>query len=267
MKKTVNEQSLPISQLEKYGLAEKGKLLMDAADIQAILEGRRTKMLKIYNVKENGETIKQLDVKISVAPDVNGKPQLVFHPNYKEAPYPKFLTDVEAQNLQNGETVNITKKIKDEKGEFKDVIVEFDTETNEFVITDSKKVQAPDMMNYEYLSDEQKESFKKGKPVELSDGTKFRFSGTNNLGITANKVALIASILIDGGISYLLYSGIRALARNESQGTLEQAYSAGYKKALEEYQLQEKSKQKESQTQSVNTGQEYTRERKSGIGR
>ena len=47
--------------------------------------------------------------------------------------------------------------------------------------------------------------------MELPDHTKLNYSGTDVNGLRSNKLALIASILIDGGLSYMLYTGLHAM--------------------------------------------------------
>ena len=67
---------------------------------------------------------------------------------------------------------------------------------------------APDMVNGEYLTAAQKENYRKGREVKLADlaNQSCNYSGTDVNGIRSNKLALIASILIDGGLSYMLYT-------------------------------------------------------------
>jgi hypothetical protein len=89
-------------------------------------------------------------------------------------------------------------------------------------------------MNNEELTPEQKLRFKKGKEVELADGTKFRFSAVDPNGIRSNKLHLIASLLIDGGISYVLYQGLKALGKDEK---VSEEYSRGYYDALEDMEV------------------------------
>lgn len=44
--------------------------------------------------------------------------------------------------------------------------------------------------------------------VELPDGTQFQFSTTDRKGIRSNRNGLVLSVLLDGGLSYLLFTGI-----------------------------------------------------------
>jgi len=51
--------------------------------------------------------------------------------------------------------------------------------------------------------------------VELPDGTKVQYTATNREGLRANKIMLIASVVFDGGISFVLYHGLKALFGQE----------------------------------------------------
>jgi hypothetical protein len=63
--------------------------------------------------------------------------------------------------LEKGEKVNIDKVIVDKDGKAKEVLVEFDRETNEFIITDTEKVLAPEEINGLPLTPQQKERYQK----------------------------------------------------------------------------------------------------------
>lgn len=187
----------------------------------------------------DGFHISELDAKLSLRPDAEGQPELLLHPIYKEADYPEFLTDVEAEELQKGQAVNIWKIVKDAEDRPKDILVEYDPETREFIITDTAKIVVPDLINSEQLTPEQKEQYRKGKAVELSDGTVLQFSGTTSQGVRSNKLALVASILIDGGISYMLYKGLHALFGEKPDEKERVRMSPGYQLALQDLRKQE----------------------------
>ncbi|HKG07280.1 MAG TPA: DUF4099 domain-containing protein [Pedobacter sp.] len=229
---------LPLTELEKLGLAAGGKVSLDEPNLQALLEGRRTDHIRLSNLKMGQHEINELDAKVSLLRNRHGDLEVLLHPIYKEVAKPEYLTDVEAEKLQNGETVSILKKILDEQGKPKEILVEFDAETAEFVITDTDRMIVPDRMNNEPLTAAQKEAFKKGKEVKLSDGTAFKYSGTDQQGLRANKIALISSILFDGGLSYMLYKGLKSLTGEKQAAKAEQAYSAGYHEAVKDLDMQ-----------------------------
>ena len=239
------QKDLPVKDLEKIGLASKGNLLMDMDDLQALLAGKRTDMISLKNLSADGLNIDQLDAKISMKPNAKGKLDLLIHPIYKEASYPPFLTDVEAQKLQNGESVNISKTTVDDLGNKKEILVEFDKDTKEFVITDTEKIIVPDMVNNERLTAEQKERYRKGKEVELKDGAIFQMNNTTRKGIVSNKTALIVSLLLDGGISYLLMKGLNALSGKKHDEVQSNDYGKGYEQAFKDMQAQLKQDKKQ----------------------
>jgi len=208
---TFKEQEIPLLELEKIGLAKNGRLNLREDDIRALLSGSRTGMLRLENLVADGVHIGALDAKLSLKQTEQGKMDLLVHPIYRRPESPSFLTDTEAEKLEKGEVANIEHFLFDEEGKPKDLLIEFDKDTNEFIITDTEKIIVPDMVNSEYLSLDQKERYRKGKAVELSDGTTFQYSTTDSKGIRSNKLALIASLLVDGGLSYIVYKGLNAL--------------------------------------------------------
>src|SRR5690606_15739850 len=94
------------------------------------------------------------------------------------------------------------------------VIIEFDKDTNEFVSLNSKNVLVPEKINNETLSGIQKRKLQEGEAIELRDGTKVQTSPTAKKGLRANTNFLMLSILIDGGLSYLVVKGLQALMGN-----------------------------------------------------
>lgn len=233
------EEDLPMAELEKVGLAKDGKLLLDTEDIQALVSGRRTNMHRLKNLSDGDLQIAALDGKLSLKKNDDGNLDLLVHPIYNEARHPDFLTDTEAEELEKGETANIWKIVTDDEGNKRDILVEFDKETKEFIITDTEKILVPDLVNNEYLTPEQKEKYRKGKEVELPDGTTFQFSATERQGVRANRLALVASIIVDGGVSYMLYKGLNALFGQKRDGKQSAEFSRGYDQAVMDMLAQE----------------------------
>jgi hypothetical protein len=221
-----NEQDVPVGLLQKLGieLSEDNK--------QALLTGRRTELLEIQNIEDGEVKIKSMNAKLSIGQDANGKPGLLIHPVYREMELPEYLTASDAEKLANGEIVNLEMAVEI-GGRKRDVLVEFDPETQEFLITDTELIRVPDMINNEELTPEQKQKFKKGKEVELQDGTKVQYTATTPQGIRSNKLALVASIIVDGGLSYMLYKGLHAMV-GEKRDKKSEDYSKGYHKALQD---------------------------------
>ncbi|TSJ40928.1 DUF4099 domain-containing protein [Mucilaginibacter corticis] len=227
------EQEIPIAEFQNLGLSKDGRLHLGEDDLKALLAGHRTEMIRLHNLTDGEIKIMHLDAKISLRRNEQGNLDLLIHPVYREPQGPAYLTDGETEKFANGELVNLD-KVVEIGGVKKEVLIEFDKDTNEFIITDTAQILAPDYVNNQELTPDQKLLFRKGKEVEIRDGTKFRYTATDPNGIRSNKLHLIASLLIDGGLSYLLYRGLKALSKDEK---VSEDYSRGYYDALEDMQV------------------------------
>jgi hypothetical protein len=156
---------------------------------------------------------------------------LLIHPIYRKERVPDFLPDEDAVKLADGDSSSFYKTVE-VNGKKKNVIVEFDHDTKEFIITDGEQILVPDFVNGDELTPEQKRQFKKGETIEMPEGTKLRYSATTAQGIRSNKARLITSLVMNGGLSFLLYTGIKALSKKEPK--VSQEYSKGYYQALED---------------------------------
>jgi len=227
-----NEKKLPMKDLETIGMASGGQLLLNVGDLKALLSGRRTGLLELQNLEAENIKIQSLNAKVSLVTGKDGKVDLLIHPVYRKPSTPDFLDDHEAQQLEKGEVANLLKITIDDKGNKTEKLVEFDPDTREFIISDTEKILAPDMVNNEFLTLAQKEKYRRGKEVELADRTEFSYSAIDPQGMRANRLALIASVLIDGGLSYMLYQGLNALF-NKTRDSKEAGFeSPGYKNAM-----------------------------------
>jgi hypothetical protein len=237
---TINykENDLPIRELETIGLATGGQLLLNVDDLKALLSGRRTNLMHLENLETESIKIKAIDAKVSLRTNEQGKTELLIHPIYRKPATPDFLDDNEAQQLEKGEVASLLRVTTDDKGNKKEILVEYDAETREFIVSDTEKILAPDMVNGEFLTAAQKENYRKGKEVELADKTKFNYSGTDIHGIRANKLALVASILIDGGLSYMVYKGLNAIFGKKHDPVEAGILSPGYYSAMEDMEDQ-----------------------------
>lgn len=232
MRQVFKEHEIPVAELKRVGLPE-----LNREDMNALLSGGRTGIVRLSNFEEDGIRVLNMDAKLSLQQNAQGGVDLLYHPVYREITEPGYLTDTEAEKLMDGELANLDKVIEID-GQKKEVLIEFDKDTNEFIITDTERILAPDLINSEKLTPEQKLKFKKGKEVELSDGTKFRFTNTDPNGIRSNKLHLVASLIIDGGMSYLLYKGLKALS-NRKEDKVSEDYSRGYYNALEDMNVRQ----------------------------
>jgi hypothetical protein len=233
-----HEDDLPIKDLETIGLAAGGQLLFNVDDLKALLSGRRTSLLELHDLEAENVKIKSINAKISLQPNKQGKIDLLIHPIYRKAVTPDFLDDNEAQQLQKGEVASLLKITLDNHGNKKEMLIEYDAETKEYIVSDTEKILAPDMVNGEFLTPAQKENYRKGKEVEIADGTRFSYSGVDHHGIRSNKLALVASILIDGGLSYMVYKGLNALFNKKRDEKAAEKLSPGYYNAIKDIENQ-----------------------------
>lgn len=233
-----HEDDLPIKDLETIGLAAGGQLLLNVDDLKALLSGRRTSLLELHDLETENIKIKSINAKISLKPNEKGKLDLLIHPIYRNGVTPDFLNETEAAQLRKGEVANLLKITLDNHGNKKEMLIEYDPETKEFIVSDTEKILAPDMVNNEFLTPAQKENYRKGKEVQIADGTKFNYSATDHHGIRSNKLALVASILMDGGLSYMVFKGLNAIFNQKREPKAAEKLSPGYYQALKDIENQ-----------------------------
>ncbi|RFZ91069.1 DUF4099 domain-containing protein [Mucilaginibacter conchicola] len=232
------ESELPVDELETIGLAAGGQMLLNVNDLKALLSGRRTDMLHLENLETESIKIKSIHAKISLRRNENGKADLLIHPIYRKPATPDFLDDNEAKQLEKGEVASLLKITVDDKGNKKEVLVEYDAETREFIVSDTEKILVPDMINSEFLTPAQKEAYRKGKEVKLADGTILNYSGTDSQGIRSNRLALIASVLVDGGLSFMVYQALNAAFGKKHDPKESKKLSPGYHSAMADVENQ-----------------------------
>ena len=219
-----------MEELGRLRLATGGKLQLDDDDLQALLNGRRTDMLRLENLYLDGFHLPALDAKLSLRREADGNVTLLAHPIYKTPEPPAYLTRSEAEQLEKGDALNVQKTITDGEGDKREVLVEYDRDTNEFIVVDTEQILVPDAVNGIRLTTEQKERYRKGKAVDTNDGTRIQYSATDKRGIRSDRLTSIASVLIDGGITYLLFKGLNAIfnepRQKEPGSNFEQALAA-----------------------------------------
>lgn len=228
-----------MEELQQIGLADGRNLRLDHDDLDAILAGRRTDMLRLEGLTFDDMKIQQLDAKLSLERQPDDNVRLLIHPIHREPEAPEYLTRDEAEALEKGDTVNLLKKVYDGEGHEREVLVEFDKDTNEFIVSDTANIEAPEEINGVPLTAEQKERFRKGKEVKTDDGTTVQYAAQEKQGIRSDKLHLIASIVIDGGISYILYKSLHALWGQKHDKDKANEVGKNYPEALKKYQQQQ----------------------------
>lgn len=238
METPIKENELPIKELEKLGLYHSGKLKMASDNLDALLAGRRTDMLSMENLQLDGFTIRQLDAKLSLVRNEKGKVELNLHPIYKQAISHPLLSEEEIRDLQSGKLQSVQKAYEQADKKIGLLVIEYDEQTKEFIVCRPDHVEVPLKVNGEALSEKQKKSFRNGELVELNDGTRFQHSATDNKGVRSDTKHLILSVLLDGGISYLQFKGVRNLVGSSDKQKEE--FTKGYDKALKDMMAQTK---------------------------
>lgn len=229
-----------MEELQQIGLAEGYQLALGHDDLDALLAGRRTDMVILENLAFDDMKIERLDAKLSLERHPNGSVGLLLHPIHREPEAPEYLSRDEAEGLEKGDTVNLLKKVYDGEGDEREVLVEFDRDTNEFIVSDTENIEAPEEINGVPLTAEQKERFRKGKEVKVDeDGTTVQYAAKEKQGMRSDKLHLVASILIDGGISYLMYKAMHALWGQKHDPNKENNVGKNYQEAFAKYKQQE----------------------------
>lgn len=252
----VNE--LPRQEMENLGLIDKtGNYILSPDDVEALLAGRRTNLMALKELDAGGFKIEHLDAKLSLDRRSDGQVGFKLHPIYKQPLIPPLLDEDEAQALISGKRQTIDKIIPGPRK--KEIVFEYDPDTREFISYDPGQVIAPDKINGYKLKDWQKDDFQKGFTVRLPDGTELQHRVTDPKGIRADRVALILSVLLDGGISYLLLRGLRHLLNSDKQQADEQ--TPAFKKAYAEMEKHFAKKFKDDQQTEETRGYNKTRAR------
>lgn len=177
------KEKLPLRDFENVGLAYNGQILLEKEDLQAILAGRRTNLIRLHNLSANGLFIKELDSKLSVIRGKAGHLELLFHPLYKKPVHSAYLTPEEVEYLQSGTASRVIKTVQNGSEGPANLLIEFDKENKEFVVTDIRKIVVPEVLDMEHLNQEQKALFRQGLEVQTRDGSRFIFSAIQETGV------------------------------------------------------------------------------------
>jgi hypothetical protein len=232
----IKEKTLPMHDLKIFGIYKDGKFTIPKEQVQALQEGKMTDVVALKNLKGKDIQIDNLPARLSIVRGVDGNPSLRIDPVYRSPNSHPQLSTAEKERLIKAEIANIRKNYVDKNGNVRTEIIAYDKDTKQFMSYDPRAVKAPEAINDQKLTSEQKRKYKEGEMVELPDGTQFQFSTTDRKGIRSNQNGLVLSVLLDGGLSYLLLTGIgRMLGRKSGE---EQSYSKGYQDALQKVQKQ-----------------------------
>lgn len=216
MDKIYSMSELPRSDLAALGLLLGGEILLEEKDLEALLAGRRSSLLKLKNIAGDGYYIGAVDAKISLIKNFDGELSINLHPIYHLPQSSKLLSDTEQQQLIEGKLSNILKQYT-RIGLIEKWLIEFDTECRDFIAIDPTKSPIPTEINGYRLTPEDKETYANGGIVNLPDHTSVQRRFSDVQGITANRDRLILTFQEDGNIAYKLLENIANIYNSQLQ--------------------------------------------------
>jgi hypothetical protein len=231
-----SQNGLPMKDLEIFGVIRNGKFTIPEKEVNALKNGGMTDIVELTDLKGKDIYIDKLPARLSIVRGEDGNPALRIDPVYMEPNRHPSLNDSERNQLVRKELANIKKSYVDKEGNIQTEIIEYDQRTKQFLSYNPRDIKAPQMVNGQELNPQQKKKYKEGETVLLADGTAFQLSPAAPKGVRSNKSGLVLSVLLDGGLSYLLITGVQKLLGKESQE--DKAYSEGYLQAIKEVQKQ-----------------------------
>lgn len=231
-----NQNGLPMKDLEIFGVIKNGKFTIPEREVNALKNGGITDVVELTDLKGKDIFIDKLPARLSIVRGEDGNPALRIDPVYREPNQHPNLNDAERNQLVRKELANIKKSYVDKEGNIQTEIIEYDQRTKQFLSYNPRDIKAPQSVNGQELDPQQKKKYKEGETVLLADGTAFQLSPSAPKGLRSNKSGLVLSVLLDGGLSYLLITGVQKVLGKESQE--EKAYSEGYLQAIKEVQKQ-----------------------------
>lgn len=126
------------------------------------------------------------------------------------------VVQIKVPTIENGEQIlkpmttyrnDFSIKPYNEKNDYRNsrILIEFNKDKNSFDITNTNRIPKVQAINGEKLSKEEQEKLERGEEITISDGNKVKYSPQKQTFVQANnKKLLIASLLLDGGLSYLI---------------------------------------------------------------
>ncbi len=231
-----NQNVLPLKDLEIFGVIKNGKFTIPEKEVNALKNGGMTDIVELTDLKGKDIYIDKLPARLSIVRGDDGNPALRIDPVYREPNLHPDLNETERNQLVRKELANINKSYVDKEGNIQTEIIEYDQRTKQFLSYNPRDIKAPQSVNGLELDPQQKKKYKEGETVLLADGTAFQLSPAAPKGLRSNKSGLVLSVLLDGGLSYLLITGVQKLLGKQSKE--DKAYSEGYLQAIKEVQKQ-----------------------------
>jgi hypothetical protein len=214
---------LPLEQMKSFGLYKDGKYTISDDQLKTLKNGGRTDVVELKDLKNEQIEIKSMLARLSIVKDANNKPTLQVDPVFKQALKNGQLTSKEQKDLETGTIKSLPKTLTDKDGIEQKKIYQYDKETRQILSYDPNAIQIPERANDQQLTPEQKRKLREGKEIALNDGTTLQIDQTESKGIRSNRSLLVLSIVADGGLSYMLISGIKAILPKNKEKDQKQA--------------------------------------------
>lgn len=230
------DKILPMNDLKIFGIYKDGRFTIPEEQITALKNGMMTDVVELKNLKGKDLEIESLPARLSIVKGEDGLPALRIDPVYREPNAHPKLSMGERQQLIRSELANLKKSYVDNNGNVQTEIIEYDQDTRQFMSYHPRAVKAPETVNGQTLTSGQKKKFREGEVVNLEDGTEFQLNTSSKSGLRSNRSGLVLSVILDGGISYLLFTGLKTMLGKKSE--VEQSYSKGYHDGIREVQKQ-----------------------------
>lgn len=212
------------AEMSSLGLYDQyGDLKIEPEDLDVLLSGRRTSLMRLHDLSSNGMNIAQMDAKLSLHRDSESRAFIRVHPVYHQPKLPFAGDDDTIQALIDGKQTHArywmaTAVAPPDVSKQYEYILEYDPETREFISYEPDEVWVPDRINGFELSPAQKMDYRRAMPLNLPDGTNLIYKATDSNGLWANRSSLILSKDAEDGKRYELLEGIRPLGTAQLAG-------------------------------------------------
>lgn len=156
------ESDIPYDDLKKLGISKLDVLSLDKQNLDALLNGKRTRLFEMTFSHGNDEPY-SFKGRLSLYHKEDGSTGLRVHPVRKDIENDMKLKDKEIERLKSGEL--ISKSVGNEK-----YIVQLDRETNELLKVKTKNIVIPTYIKDVELNNKQIEALKSGQSIQIGAG-------------------------------------------------------------------------------------------------
>lgn len=171
---------LPYRLFEKIGMSKKEVLRLPSSDLQALLQGRTTRLMPLkFNVE--GMEVKE-KAKISLYRQADDGVGIKIHPERKEVKNDYNFNAPEVERLRQGAVLTKIRTSPDGKQE--KYLFALDRSINEIRSVRVKDVRVPNYLENTELSRAQKDDLRKGKAVALTPDKAIRVDLVHPAGYT-----------------------------------------------------------------------------------